>query len=971
MCLSWVCKKGIVASFLVIGFAPGCSDSVTASADVVEARRSLNGTINWGTFDATPTIGDYDCAAAQTAFKAKFTDIFTNILKPRIVTNPSLMLECIKDAVLGGEVLLSSGQHDEVTYPEYIMGRLADNIPSTVICSNAFIGAGYCQAGGIPESFTCGPDMAGVERVFGASVALHELSHRYYEHPGPYAEDYGASVPLALQNCIISVQNGESPAHPGMDRRDSFASTEATLAQVGNEGGADSLLADYCPVDKFINGFYGTTSGALNAVGGICKAFRGTATTDLPKAGAISGTTFRTTCLAGELAIGAWGRSNDLVNSIGSICATEDNIVTGNGFNTSTSRAENGSTTGYQWQRVCPAYQAMKGLRHRSSSAGINRLEIVCQDVRTPQNVDQSLVGTQTGGTYDYSENCQSRSVAMALVLNSVDTGGINRLGGWCDAVSPANSSYPISAIVADGDGVALNADGSTHSASSHILPSHGGVGGGPHVDHCPTGQALVGATIYKNSGYGMAGIVGKCADVLGWSSGTTSATTSTPLRGVTTASSSQLECPPQKFVSGWGISTIRVGTPGNDFVQDLRLNCRGFGGETGPLDQWDTSFVDSSWSAIQNYSTIRFANVDSGGRVDVCGRRSDGIFCEKSNGVSGFTGGAIWESSFSDGNGWNAAPYYSTIRFPDVSGDGLADLCARGISGILCAKSNGSSAFTGNAVWDSTFSDPAWASVQYYSTIRFPNIDGDAARKADVCGRGSAGIVCAISNGSNAFTGSATWNTSFSDANGWASPEYYSTIQFPDVNGDGKADVCGRGRAGVYCAISNGSNAFTGVQLWAAFPDSSGWNQVQYYSTISFPDLNNDGKADVCGRGSAGFYCGLSDGVGSFVGVSLWSSTFSDARGFNLASSYQTLSFPDLNADGKADVCGRAPDGMLCELSTGSSFTVARRYSTDVSDARFWNYAPYYGTLSFADIDGDGKPELCGRSSIGIACER
>lgn len=56
----------------------------------------------------------------------------------------------------------------------------------------------------------------------------------------------------------------------------------------------------------------------------------------------------------------------------------------------------------------------------------------------------------------------------------------------------------------------------------------------------------------------------------------------------------------------------------------------------------------------------------------------------------------------------------------------------------------------------------------------------------------------------------------------------------------------------------------------------------------------------------------------------------------------------------------------MLCELSNGWSFLSARRYSSDVTDARSWNLPQYYSTLSFADIDADGKSELCGRSSIG-----
>ncbi len=49
-------------------------------------------------------------------------------------------------------------------------------------------------------------------------------------------------------------------------------------------------------------------------------------------------------------------------------------------------------------------------------------------------------------------------------------------------------------------------------------------------------------------------------------------------------------------------------------------------------------------------------------------------------------------------------------------------------------------------------------------------------------------------------------WENSFSDANGWKNSPYWNTIQFPDVNHDGRADVCGRGIQVVYCGLSTGS---------------------------------------------------------------------------------------------------------------------------------------------------------------------
>jgi RHS repeat-associated protein len=210
------------------------------------------------------------------------------------------------------------------------------------------------------------------------------------------------------------------------------------------------------------------------------------------------------------------------------------------------------------------------------------------------------------------------------------------------------------------------------------------------------------------------------------------------------------------------------------------------------------------------------------------------------------------------------------------------------------------------------------WNQIYYYPSLRLADVNGDG--KPDLCGRGLAGVYCALNNGNGTFAPEQLWETFFTDANGYNQAPYGNTMMLADINGDGKADLCFRQVSGIVCELSTGSGF--GSPFWATsdFSDAMGWNQIYYYPSLRLADVNGDGKPDLCGRGLAGVYCALNQGNGTFGPARSWETFFTDANGYNQAPYGNTMMLTDINGDGKADLCFRQVSGIVCELSAGNA---------------------------------------------------
>jgi hypothetical protein len=326
----------------------------------------------------------------------------------------------------------------------------------------------------------------------------------------------------------------------------------------------------------------------------------------------------------------------------------------------------------------------------------------------------------------------------------------------------------------------------------------------------------------------------------------------------------------------------------------------------------------------------------------------------------------------WSDTSLWTRPGYYSTIQLGDIDGDGAAELIGRGPAGILVNKFDPVTGQWLQLPNGPTLSDAAgWNEPQYYSTIQLADIDGDG--QAELLARGAGGIVAYHFN-----PGSSSWTQmpngpGLSDAAGWNQPEYYSTIQCANIagNNDRQAYLVARAANGMEVWQFNPQS-----QAWITLPagpplsDAAGWNQPQYYSTIQLADIDGDGQAELLARSSAsivayhysklsGTWTQLPDGP-----------ELSNEAGWDQPHYYSTIQCANVagNSNGQSYLLARSADGVeVWQFNPQNQAWIGLPDGPPLSDAAGWNEPKYYSTIQLADIDGDGQSELLARSAGAI----
>ena len=287
------------------------------------------------------------------------------------------------------------------------------------------------------------------------------------------------------------------------------------------------------------------------------------------------------------------------------------------------------------------------------------------------------------------------------------------------------------------------------------------------------------------------------------------------------------------------------------------------------------------------------------------------------------------------------------------------------------------------------------WGNPQMYLTIQGADVDGDGT--GELLGRNAAYLEVfewGVPSSTMGPDAPGQWSTltatgalgvtrpvpgpPMAEADSFFDPSVYTTIQAADLDGDAADEVFYRSIDGVE-VFDLADGAWTGPTAGPPWGDAnalgdSAWEEI-YYGTIQAGDVDGDGDDEILGRTSQGIQTWARQANGSFLRLETGASpqVFANADGWTDVLYTQTIQLGELDGTPGLELLARASQGLtlwdfsVTDAATGRGVWSQLEASGPWTDAKGWNKNSYAGTITTADLDGDGVDEVVGRSKYGL----